>query len=681
MPKHDTLSVTKRAEGAARAPDFRRRRDAMVAQQVKSRGIRSELVLEAMRAVPREAFLPESLAEFAYEDAPLPIAEGETLRQPYIVALMTEALDLEGGERILEIGTGAGYGSAVLARIAKDVYTVEHSAPRAEKAASALARLGYANVHVRHADGTLGWPEHAPYDAIVVNAGGPGVPDALKAQLAIGGRLVIAVGADRRVQELLRVRRHGRDAYAMEDIADVRLVPLIGAEGWDEDLPRRPRAGTRDRPARLTLAQRIARRAEAFDDLEDADLAPLLSRIGNARVVLIGEATHGTSEFYRMRARISQALIRNQGFSFVAIEGDWPDAARIDHYVRHAEYPPSTWTAFARFPVWMWRNREVRVFVDWLREHNASVAAQRRVAFHGLDLYSLYNSIRSVVHYLDGVDPATAHVARQRYGCLTPWQADPATYGHAALTGHYETCEREVVAMLTDLLSKQRTYAERDGERFLDAVQNARLVANAERYYRTMYYGSRASWNLRDTHMFETLQALLAHHGAQSKGIVWAHNSHVGDSAATEMAARGEYNIGRLCRQAFGEDAYAIGFGTDHGTVAAATDWDGPMEVKRVRPGLERSYEALCHASGVPRWLLPLRVQATDDVVHDLATPLLERAIGVIYRPETELQSHYFQAVLPRQFDEYVWFDETSAVTPLESHVLAGLPDTYPFGV
>ncbi|MGE5170175.1 MAG: protein-L-isoaspartate(D-aspartate) O-methyltransferase [Rudaea sp.] len=680
MPAPDSLS-TERTQSAAHTPDFRRRRDAMVEHQVRSRGIRSQLVLDALRTVPREAFVPESLAEFAYEDAPLPIAEGETLRQPYVVALLAEALALEGGERVLEIGTGAGYGSAVLARIARDVYTVERSAQRAEKAAATLARLGHANVHVRHADGTLGWPEHAPYNAIVVNAGGPAVPEALKAQLAIGGRLVVAVGADRRVQELVRVRRHGRDAYAMEDIADVRLVPLVGAEGWDEAVRSRARAGKRTRLAPLPLAQRVARTAEAFDDLDDADLAPLLARIGDARVVLIGEATHGTSEFYRMRARISQALIEEKGFSFVAIEGDWPDAARIDHYVRHAEYPPSTWTAFARFPSWMWRNREVRGFVDWLREHNAGVAARRRVAFHGLDLYSLYNSIRSVVQYLDDVDPPTGRVARQRYGCLTPWQSDPATYAHAALTGHYQTCEREVVAMLTDLLSKQRAYAGRDGERFLDAVQNARLVANAERYYRTMYYGSRASWNLRDTHMFETLEALLAHHGPQSKAIVWAHNSHVGDSAATEMAARGEYNIGRLCRKALGDDAYAIGFGTYCGTVAAASDWDGPMELKRVRPGLDRSYEALCHASDVPRWLLPLRRQANEDLVHDLAAPLLERAIGVIYRPETELASHYFQAVLPRQFDEYVWFDETTAVSPLETHALAGLPDTYPFGL
>jgi protein-L-isoaspartate(D-aspartate) O-methyltransferase len=235
--------------------------------------------------------------------------------------------------------------------------------------------------------------------------------------------------------------------------------------------------------------------------------------------------------------------------------------------------------------------------------------------------------------------------------------------------------------MLTDLLQRQRSYAERDGERFLDAMQNARLVANAERYYRIMYYGSRASWNLRDTHMFETLQTLLAFHGADSKAVVWAHNSHVGDSAATEMSARGEYNIGHLCREAYGPAAYSIGFGTNSGTVAAASEWDGPMEVKRVRPALARSYEALCHDAGGGQWLLPLRTPRTSYIVPALSRPLLERAIGVIYRPETELQSHYFEAVLPRQFDEYIWFDETSAVSPLATRKLHGLPDMYPFGM
>ena len=329
----------------------------------------------------------------------------------------------------------------------------------------------------------------------------------------------------------------------------------------------------------------------------------------------------------------------------------------------------------------MWRNNEVRAFVDWLRKDNASKPPQRRTAFYGLDLYSLYTSIGEVLRYLDRVDPETAGIARHRYGCLTPWQNDPAAYGHAALTGAYRTCEMSVVSMLRDILTKQNLYMAHDGERYNDVVQNARLVANAERYYRVMYYGSRASWNLRDSHMFETLQSLLAYHGRDSKAIVWAHNSHVGNAAATEMAARGETNIGELCRKEFGDQVYSIGFGTHSGHVAAASDWDGPMEIKPVQPSRNDSYERLFHDTDVARFLLPMRTGLTQNLKNALMKPRLERAIGVIYRPDTELASHYFQAVLPQQFDEYIWFDETSAVSPFETLELAGLPDTYPFGL
>jgi protein-L-isoaspartate(D-aspartate) O-methyltransferase len=436
-------------------------------------------------------------------------------------------------------------------------------------------------------------------------------------------------------------------------------------------------------PALLRRAQSdpdsiLARAAEPFEEIEHADLAPLLRRIGDARVVLIGEASHGTSEFYRMRARISRVLIEQKQFDFVAIEGDWPDAARVDHYVRHRNAQPSTWIAFSRFPTWMWRNREVRVFVDWLHAYNSERGQQARVAFHGLDLYSLYDSIRSVLEYLDEVDPEAAKLARENYGCLTPWQGDPATYGRAATSGRLKPCEEKVVRALTDLMSKRREYTDNDGERFLDAAQNARLIANAERYYRIMYYGAEESWNLRDEHMFETLKNLLAFHGPQSKGIVWAHNSHIGNAAATAMSERGEHNIGQLCRQEFGERCYAVGFGTDHGTVAAASNWDEPMEIKRVRPSLPESYERLMHESGAAQFMLGLR---DGEARHLLQRPRLERAIGVIYRPETERWSHYFEAELPRQFDEYIWFDETSAVTPLDTRELAGTPETYPFGV
>ena len=658
--------------------DFERLRVAMVEDQIAGRGVRASDVLEAMRAVPREVFLPEPLQEFAYEDAALRIDEERTLPQPYLVALMAEALSIREHARVLEIGTGSGYATAVLCRLAAKVYSVESNAALAAKAAAILHSLRCVHAQIVHADANQGLPEHGPFDAIFVNPDGSEFVGALKPQLAIGGRMVVSAGTDPAIRELIRVTRTGPDDYTVEDIADVRVAPLdVDAERIRSRQAEWPRAGSAD----ALLAQTIAGACERFESIESADLAPLLERIGDARVVLLGEATHGTSEFYRMRERISRELIERKGFDFIAIEGDWPDAARIDRYVRHAGHRPSQWSAFARFPVWMWRNQEVRTFIHWLRTHNAGLAEGDRVAFHGLDLYSLYNSIHSVVGYLEDVDPSTAGIARRRYGCLTPWQSDPASYGYAALNAQYRSCEPEVVSMLGDLLRREQRYAAQDGERFLDAVQNARLVANAERYYRTMYYGSRASWNLRDSHMFETLQSLLDFHGPQSKAIVWAHNSHVGDARATEMSHRGEHNIGQLCRVKFGLGAYLIGFGTHTGSVAAASDWDGPMEIKPVCASMAGSYERLCHESNVASFILPLRNPASADLVAGLSQPRLERAIGVIYRPETELQSHYFQAVLTRQFDEYIRLDRTRAVTPLGTETVEGLPDTYPFGL
>ena len=366
----------------------------MVAHNIAARGVRDELVLQAMGKVPRELFLPKNLREFAYEDLPLPIAGEQTISQPYIVAFMAEALMLKGGDKVLEIGAGSGYAAAVLSEIAANVYTVERLGQLADKAAARLADLGYDNIHVLHGDGTRGWPEHAPYDAIVVAAGGPQVPESLKEQLKIGGRLVIPVGTDQRSQELVRVTRISADEYRSEDIADVRFVPLIGEEGWEVARENRVQPRRLLRPASVdeeALIRKLADAAESFPSIEAADLNPLMERIRSARVVLLGEATHGTSEFYRMRERITRDLIVKKGFRFVAIEADWPDAARVDHYVRHFQYPPSEWTAFARFPTWMWRNTEVRDFVSWLRKHNGTVEKGKRVAFHGLDLYSLYD--------------------------------------------------------------------------------------------------------------------------------------------------------------------------------------------------------------------------------------------------------------------------------------------------
>ncbi len=647
----------------------------MVDRHLRARGLRDARVLDAMETVRREAFLPPDLAGSAYDDRPLPIEGGQTISQPYIVAVMAEALALQPHERVLEIGTGSGYAAAVLAHVAAHVDTVERIEELATTATARLAELGYANVTVHLGDGTLGWVDHAPYDAIAVAAGGPELPPALLDQLVIGGRLVMPVGSGR-AQELVRVTRMGATEFRREDLGAVQFVPLIGEQGWPEadGKPRAPRGtiprrstGTLITPSPVTrsrtVAKLIAECAEPIATIDDAPIDALLERIGDARVVLLGEATHGTSEFYRMRTRITQELIRRRGFTAVAVEADWPDAAAIDRYVRGRRPVQRTWQPFARFPTWMWRNAETRALVEWLRVHNSETSAN--ISFSGLDLYSMYTSAYEVTRYLDRVDPEAARAARERYGRLTPWEHDPAAYGRAALLSRLTSCEYDVVAMLRDLLAKRIEYSAHDGDEFFDAAQNARVVAGAEHYYRAMYSGSVESWNLRDQHMFDTLRSIAAHRGPATKLIVWEHNSHVGDAAATEMAARGEHNVGHLCRRAFGDELFVVGFGTDHGTVAAAHAWDEPMQRMRVRPARADSYERLCHDAGIPAFLLHLRDPVRAALRDELSDPRLERAIGVVYRPDTELASHYFQAVLPLQFDEYVWFDETTAVQAL----------------
>lgn len=329
----------------------------------------------------------------------------------------------------------------------------------------------------------------------------------------------------------------------------------------------------------------------------------------------------------------------------------------------------------------MWRNTEIQALVEWMRRHNADLDAEDRAGFYGLDIYNMSGSIGAVLDYLDRVDPQAAAIARERYGCLTPWQRNPATYGRAALSRGYAECEQAVIDQCQELLRRRLDYVGNDGDDFLDAAQNARLIASAERYYRIMYYGGAESWNLRDTHMFETLQHLLYAKGPDAKAIVWAHNSHIGDARFTDMGAtRDELNIGQLCREAFGDGAALIGFGTHTGTVAAANHWDGDMEVMHVNPSRRDSYERTCHDTGKDRFLIDLSPGRHEALRRRLSEPRLERFIGVIYRPDTELWSHYSQAILPQQFDAYVWFDETTAVRPLGPEHHRGMPETYPFG-
>jgi erythromycin esterase-like protein len=434
----------------------------------------------------------------------------------------------------------------------------------------------------------------------------------------------------------------------------------------------------------MSVPQLIAAAAEPLPGPEDPAFAGAFDRFGDARVVLLGEASHGTSEFYRARAAITRRLVERHGFNIVAVEADWPDAAAIDRFVRHRPHREGEEAAIQRYPTWMWRNREVDSLVRWLRAHNRPLAHEAMTGFYGLDLYNLGGSIRAVIDFLDEADPEAARVARERYGCLRPWAHDPAAYGRVAITEGYGRCEEGVVQMLRELMGRRMDCLSPECDEWLDAAANARLIKNAEAYYRVMYYGSAESWNLRDTHMFETLCQLLDAKGPDSKAVVWAHNSHIGNAAHTEMGqVREELNIGQLVKERFGGEARLIGFGTHTGTVAAADDWDEPMEVKKVRASLPESYERLCHDSGVARFLLDMREGVNDEAVEALLEPRLERFIGVIYRPDTERWSHYAQAVLPNQFDAWVWFDETEAVTPLPGaeEPPAGEDETYPFGL
>ncbi len=423
------------------------------------------------------------------------------------------------------------------------------------------------------------------------------------------------------------------------------------------------------------------------------DYDGLLERIGNARFVLLGEASHGSHEFYRSRAQITRRLIEEKGFAAVAVEADWPDAYQVNRYVRGASRDRSAVEAssgFERFPTWMWRNTDVMEFLEWLRQRNdARPADAPKTGFYGLDLYSLYASVAAVLAYLDKVDPDAAKRARTRYACFDQFNEDTESYGFVTGSRLAASCEDEVLKQLLDLQQHAAEYAQRDGrvaeDELFYAEQNARLVAHAEAYYRSMFLEEVSSWNLRDQHMIETLDALATHlrrEGTRAKVVVWAHNSHLGDARATQMAQRGELNVGQLARERYGPQAVLVGFTTYHGTVTAASEWGGPAERKRVRPALPDSYEAMFHETGLDRFLLAW--QPADPLAETLSEPKLERAIGVIYLPQTERLSHYFRARLRDQFDAVLHFDETRAVEPLERTAkweTGEIAETFPFAL
>jgi erythromycin esterase-like protein len=452
------------------------------------------------------------------------------------------------------------------------------------------------------------------------------------------------------------------------------------------------------RSDRALAAVRAAARPLPGDEHDHDELMAL---IGDAPVVALGEASHGTHEFYRERARITRRLIVEKQFTAVAVEGDWPDAYRVNRFVRglgaataEDSDADAALAGFQRFPTWMWRNTVVAAFVDWLRGHNARLPAAEQCGFYGLDLYSLHASIAAVLAQLGRIDPAAAQRARERYACFDSFGPDSQVYGLMAGIQGADDCQDEVVATLVELAARARSGASSaaDAEARFDAEQNARLVKNAEAYYRQMYRRDVSTWNLRDDHMADTVAALRRHlsrPGPEAGGerepkiVVWAHNSHLGDARATEMGEqRGEINLGQRLREVHGQRVVLVGFSTHTGTVMAATDWDGPGERKRVNPSREDSIEGLLHVAGPAQFLLPLRGDAA--LADALREPRLQRAIGVIYRPDTERWSHYFHSRVAQQFDALVHIDETRAIDPLPDRAAgkaADPPETFPSGL
>lgn len=442
----------------------------------------------------------------------------------------------------------------------------------------------------------------------------------------------------------------------------------------------------------INLVEEVGKSAYPLTGLP-AEYDPLMNLIGDARIVLIGEASHGTSEFYEQRAEITKRLIQEKGFNAVAIEADWPDAYRVNRYVRGASNDPTPAEAldsFHRFPAWMWRNMDVLNFVHWLREHNDALPNNAaKVGFYGLDLYSMYASIEAVIKYLDQVDSEAAQRARFRYSCFENFGEDAQTYGYTTSLGITSSCAEEAINQLRELQQRTAEYPQQDGRIKIDesfyAEQNARLVKNAEAYYHSMFTGRAESWNIRDRHMVETLNRLIDHlnqQGKPTKVVVWEHNSHLGDARATDMGSLGEVNVGQLVRESYGKDAVLIGFTTYTGTVIAASNWGETAQLKQVRSALPGSYEALFHQTGLPRFLLLLR--NGNPVITGLKEPHLERAIGVIYLPETERISHYFSARLADQFDAVIHIDDTKGVQPLDRLAESNIDEeleTFPFAV
>jgi len=654
---------------------FAAARNRMVHEGLVRRGISDRRVLDAMATVPRERFLPAESAVSAYEDRPLPIGSGQTISQPYVVALALEAAAVQPTDRALEVGTGSGYAAAVLDELAAEVWTVERHGDLVVDASESLRATLHGGVHVRWGDGALGWPEAAPFDVVVVSAAGERIPAPLLDQLADGGRLVMPVGPADGHQELVVVRRDG-DRLDREELGPVQFVPLLPERATRPvRAHRHPTGGTAAADPDLSPAERLARACEPFSSITGADLSGLLQRVSGARVVLLGASTLGTSEFVQVGARITRALVDQLGCRTVVLDADWQDVAALDAWCAGIDPRPDEPPPCAAFPSWRWRNQEFGALLAWLRRRATADDGSDPVRLVGLDIDAGDCVRAEVLDALDRSDPAAADALRRRYAADIPW-AD-GLVGPPALSGRAAAAVDRVVAQAVEAARERLEHPFGPGE-FLDPTALDDLVRSTPQSVVATVSGGPNWWSERERRAARFLRSIVDR--AEGPVVVWSHATRVGDAAATNLDLGGGSSLGQACRSAFGDDAYLIGMGSGTGSVAAATSWGGHTEVLPLEPARAGSLEELLDASHLPAFLLDLRATRQHRVGAELGGRRPQRVVGPVVGPALTDRPAVLRGVLPQQFDEYVWIGATSAVVPVPVPVDTARADRFPPG-
>lgn len=616
----------------------------MVAEQVCSRGVRNAALLQALRQTPRRAFVPELHREFACHDVPLPLDASVTVPTAFSVAMLLEASELRPEHRVLEIGTGSGYLTAVLSRVVGLVVSIDWSATRAGPAEQRLHSLGCRNVTVLQRAPTDGCAEAAPFDAIVVSIRCMGLPTPLLPQLRVGGVFTMSVGEAQRTQRLLRIRRTGASAFHPEALGPAALVParVRGVHMPDPLAVPVTRIGS----PQASPSEALRGVCEPFGDDLDAAALRMAARVNGARVVLVGGSSDGTRQFHALRARLTRRLLEHEGFGVLAIDGD-------------AELAADGTDAPVAAPKWSVFNAETSQLLEWMR---CLKSGQRPLPVCGLDVFARVRSLRTAIRGMQRQSLQAAAAARVRYASLTPWQSDSDAFDRASVSGRLERCVRALAARLAALQTRQMEASRAAGLWHADHELRTGMRRNAPVHYDAMLRGHPEAWSMRNRHMAEALRALERANGSDARVVIWTSGPNAGDAGATEMGARGEASLGQLVRERLGSRAFLIGMGTHSGTATVASEWDGSPEVRVVPEAHRDSCERLLHDTGIPRFLLPLRELRPGVAQAALAEPRLQRFCGVAYRPEKELRSHCYQTSLPAQFDEYVWFDRTDAL-------------------